>query len=146
MLFSDVFDALARKYGFSEAHSAAGGDVTLLFDGLHAVTFQCDADDKSVLFLAEICDLTDVRGDRAEMLLEASLLGAQTGGAAFALSLQLGKVVLWKRHDDCFADENALEQAINTFLAAVITWKGRLASDAAGEADKQDAHAWQMRV
>ncbi len=62
------------------------------------------------------------------MLLDASLLGAQTGGAAFAVSRALGKVILWKRHDDAFDDVSALEQAINTFLAAVITWKERLAA------------------
>ncbi len=126
MHFSTVIDALARKCGLGSVEQ--GKAISLLFDGQHDVTFQCDDSDRSVLMYAEICDVTDMRGSWAEMLLDASLLGAQTGGAALAVSRALGKVILWKRHDDAFEDVSALEQAINTFLAAVITWKERLAA------------------
>ena len=42
-----------------------------------------------------------------------------------------GKLILWKRHDDDFPDVAALERAINSFLSAVITWKGKLEGGAA---------------
>ncbi|MBR4607133.1 MAG: type III secretion system chaperone [Lachnospiraceae bacterium] len=125
MQFFAVMDALARKCGLSGVEPR--DSLSLLFDGQHDVTFQCNRSDRSVLMFTEICDVTDMRGSWAEMLLQASLLGAQTEGAAFAVSSRLGKVILWKRYDDAFEDESALEQAINTFLTAVITWKDRLA-------------------
>ena len=65
-------------------------------------------------------------------LMEASLLGSQTEGASFAVARNLGKLVLWKRHDDDFPDVAALERAINSFLSAVITWKAKLVSGAQG--------------
>lgn len=127
MRFSNVFSEFTEKCGLG-APVQADGEKTLLFDGIHVVTFQCNKEDHSVILSSEICDAAQLAEDEWEMLLEASLLGAQTGGAAFAVSRKLGKVVLWKRHDDAFEDVVALEKAVNTFLAAVITWSGRLAS------------------
>lgn len=126
MHFSAVLDALARKCGLGGLEP--GGELSLLFDGQHTITFLCNADDRSVIMYAEICDVATLTMDRLGVLMEASLLGSQTEGAAFAVARNLGKLVLWKRHDDDFPDVAALERAINSFLTAVITWKGRLAS------------------
>ena len=65
----------------------------------------------------------------------ASCLGAETGGASFAL---YGKsLILWKRHD-AFADYLDLEKALNNFLPQFIRWKEELA-EPASFADKAEA-------
>ncbi len=61
-------------------------------------------------------------------LFKASLLGAETGGAAFGVHFALNKLVLWKRHDDDFEDCAALEKAINVFIAQIIFWKEMLST------------------
>lgn len=144
MQFFAAMDALARKCGLSGVES--GDSLSLLFDGQHDVTFQCNKSDRSVLMFTEICNVTDMRGSWAEMLLQASLLGAQTEGAAFAVSSRLGKVILWKRYDDAFEDESALEQAINSFLTAVITWKDRLATQKADGASSDIPESGNLAV
>ena len=126
MHFYEAFDKFRAKCGL-DVPSLMDGDNTILFDDQHAVTFQCDKADKSVILSSEICDAVGLGDNDLQMLLEASLFGAQTGGASFALSRQLSKVILWKRQDDSFIDEQALAQVINGFLATVITWKQRLA-------------------
>jgi hypothetical protein len=146
MQFSLVLDELARKCGLGGLEP---GELSLLFDGRHTVTFLCDAEDRSVIMYAEICDVADLTPDKLGGLLEASLLGSQTEGAAFAVARELGKLVLWKRHDDDFPNVASLERAINSFLTAVITWKGRLvpgAADAAGAAFPPAAGDGHMRA
>ena len=130
MRFSLVLDELARKCGLGSFEP--GGELSLMFDGQHTVTFQSDADDGSVIFFAEICDVDTLNPNRLGDLMEASLLGSQTGGASFAVARKLGKLVLWKRHDDDFPDVAALERAINSFLSAVITWKAKLVGGVRG--------------
>ena len=126
MQFSLALDELAHKCGLGSFEP--GGELSLMFDGRHTVTFQCDADDRSVVLFAEICDVDALNPDSLGDLMEASLLGSQTGGASFAVARNLGKLVLWKRHDDDFPNVAALERAINSFLSAVITWKDKLTS------------------
>ncbi|MBO5490273.1 MAG: type III secretion system chaperone [Desulfovibrio sp.] len=77
---------------------------------------------------AEICDVADLTPDKLGGAAGGVPAGLADRGAAFAVVRNLGKIVLWKRHDDDFPDVAALERAINSFLTAVITWKGRLAS------------------
>jgi hypothetical protein len=60
-------------------------------------------------------------------LLEASLLGAGTGGAAFGLHRAAGEVVLWKRYGE-FSGRADLERAIGEFLGVVLEWKGKLSA------------------
>ncbi len=129
MQFSLVLDELAQKCGLGSFEP--GGELSLMFDGQHTVTFQSDPDDRSVVLFAEICDVDTLSPDRLGDLMEASLLGSQTEGASFAVARNLGKLILWKRHDDDFPDVAALERAINSFLSAVITWKGKLEGGAA---------------
>ncbi|MCR5562250.1 MAG: type III secretion system chaperone [Desulfovibrio sp.] len=131
MQFSLVLDELAKKCGLGSFEP--GGELSLLFDGQHTVTFQSDPDDRSVVLFAEICDVDTLSPDRLGDLMEASLLGSQTEGASFAVARNLAKLILWKRHDDDFSDVAALERAINSFLSAVITWKAKLAEGARGE-------------
>ncbi|MCR4666802.1 MAG: type III secretion system chaperone [Desulfovibrio sp.] len=147
MHFDKAFADFSTKYGMG-ASFQADRELTILFDNRHAVTFQCDDEDKSVIFSAEICDVGDLARNGFEMLLEASLLGSQTSGAAFAVVKELGKVVLWKRYNNAFDDVGELEQSINRFLAAVITWKQRMTSGPAegGGAEEIYDNASQMRV
>ena len=62
MQFSLVLDELARKCGLGGLEP--GGELSLLFDGEHTITFLCNADDRSVIMYAEICDVADLTPDK----------------------------------------------------------------------------------
>ncbi|MCR5562451.1 MAG: type III secretion system chaperone [Desulfovibrio sp.] len=126
MHFNDVMRELAEKIGVGPLQFDDNGSVAMLFDNEHEITFTPNPDDCSVLFHAELGPAPLHDGKACLKLLTASLLGAQTGGTAIAVHEALGNVVLWKRHDENFADCAALEQAINRFLAQVISWKKQL--------------------
>ena len=81
-----------------------------------------------MLFYCELGDASALDKEGCLRLLKASLLGAETGGAAFAVHEQLDKILLWKRFDDAFADCPAFEKALNGFLAQASAWKPRLAA------------------
>ena len=126
MQFGDVMRELAEKCGIGPLKFDDDGSVALLFDGEHEITFTPNAEDRSVLFHAELGPAPLQDSAACLNLLTASLLGAQTGGAAFAVHEALGTVVLWKRHDDSFVDCPDLERAVNLFLAQIIAWKEKL--------------------
>ncbi len=137
MQFSDVMRELAAKIGIGPLQFDADGSVALLFDGEHEITFTPNAEDRAVLFHAELGPAPSRNSAACLQLLTASLLGAQTGGAALAIHEALGTVVLWKRHDDSFADCSDLERAVNLFLAQVIAWKEKLRHAPAAAADTE---------
>lgn len=146
------------KYLLEELGKAAGlgvlapddtGSCSLLFDGRHEVTLIWDEADSSVFLYGRVADGEAGRDEEAwRALLAASCLGAETGGAAFAL---YGKsLLLWKRHD-AFVDYRDLEKALNSFLPQLILWQERLAtptstSEAAPEGGgaKFPADAWPL--
>ena len=94
------------------------GSCALLFDSRDEVTFTHDKEDHALFMYCEIGDASGLSKDACLALLEASLLGAETGGAALSIHKALGRVVLWKRFDD---------NAVNAFLAQVSVWKKKLA-------------------
>ncbi len=102
------------------------GAFSLLFDNEHEVSFEPDADDGSVLFHAEVGDSASLDAAGLRSLLEASLLGANTAGAAFSIDSRFGKVVLWKRCHE-FSSAAALRRELEAFLGQVIHWKARIA-------------------
>lgn len=72
-------------------------------------------------------------------LMEASVLGARTGGASFGIHDRLNKLVLWKRHVDSFEDASDLERKVNNFLAQIIYWREHLTnSQGSDETDVSD--------
>ena len=145
MQFSDAMRELAENSGIGPLQFDADGSVALLFDGEHEITFTPDAEDRSVLFHAELGPAPLQDASACLKLLTASLLGAQTGGAALAVHEALGAVVLWKRHDDSFADRADLERAVNLFLVQVIAWKERLKQTRTTEADAKPGLPPQLR-
>ena len=137
MQFSDVMREPAETIGIGPLQFDADGSVALLFDGEHEISFTPDAEDRSVLFHAELDPAPSQDASACLKLLTTSLLGAQTDGAALAVHEALGTVVLWKRHDDSFADRADLERAVNLFLAQVIAWKKKLKHAPAAAADTE---------
>ncbi|MBQ9406683.1 MAG: type III secretion system chaperone [Desulfovibrio sp.] len=123
MQYQDLICAFAEKIGIGSPSFAADGSVAFLFDGEHEVTITPDADDRAILFHAEVGSSANLDKNACRRLLKASLLGAETCGAAFALHEALDTVLLWKRHDDAFAGCADFERAVNAFLAQVIVWK-----------------------
>lgn len=126
MTFVDIIREFGEKIGIDALTFDDEGSVTLLFDGEHEITFTPDADDHSVLFHAEMGSASHMDSNSYMKLLTASLLGAETGGAAFAIHEALGNIILWKRHDDVFNDCADFERAVTAFLGQVIAWKDKL--------------------
>ena len=126
MKFEDVLGDFSEKLGIGRLEPDAGGSVALLFDDLHEITFTPDADDGSLLMYCEIADAARLEKEDLERLLKVSLLGAETGGAAFGIHKPLRKIVLWKRYDNSFSGVTDLENRVNAFLAQVIFWKEHL--------------------
>jgi hypothetical protein len=130
--FEDALAEFGRATGLGELALDDAGSCSLLFDGAHEMTFT-RAREEDAVFLYGIAGAAEKARDAesCRSLLAASCLGAETGGAAFAL--YGNSLILWKRHE-VFADYSALEKAVNSFLAQLIHWKEKLAGqpDAGG--------------
>jgi hypothetical protein len=125
MFFADVLKEFGEATGIGDLVLDDEGSCSLSFDGEREVTFTFDAHEGAVFFYSRVADAGILRdAGTCQHLLSASCLGAQTGGAAFAL--YGNSVLLWKRHEN-FADVPALGKAINAFLSASIEWQERLA-------------------
>ena len=120
-----AMNELAAAIGMRPVEADETGGFTLLFDDRHEVSFAPDGD--GTVFHAEVGDVEQLDRERALSLLEASLLGAGTGGAAFGLHRAAGEVVLWKRYG-AFSGRADLERAIGEFLGQVLEWKGKLSA------------------
>jgi hypothetical protein len=135
MRFEDVLAEFGQATGLGELVLDDAGSCSLLFDGEHELTFtrgrEEDGDDAVFLYgvAADAGTLRDAESCRS--LLAASCLGAETGGAAFAL--YGNSLILWKRHE-VFADCRALEKTVNGFLGRLIHWKEKLAARPASAA------------
>ncbi len=127
MEFATLLAELGNALGIDTLAPDADGQCALLFDGEHTITFTPDSEDHSLIMHGEVGKLPPHNDALCRTLLEASLLGAQTGGAAFAIHAKLDTIILWKRHDAQFTDVNSLQQALQAFLAQLIHWKHRLA-------------------
>lgn len=127
MEFATLLQELGTDIGIANLSLDTDGQCALLFDGEHEVTFTPDREDHSLLMHCEVGRLSAQDSDTCRKLMQASLLGAETGGSALSVHCGLDKIILWKRYDEDFVDLAALEQAINAFLAQVIHWKERLA-------------------
>lgn len=115
----------AAAIGMRQVEADETGGFTLLFDGAHEVSFAPDGN--GTVFHAEVGDAERLDREGALSLLEASLLGAGAGGAAFGVHRELGAVVIWKRFGE-FSSRADLETAISEFLGQVVVWKGKLSA------------------
>lgn len=120
-----AMNELAAAIGMRPVEADETGGFTLLFDGVQEVSFAPDGD--GTVFHAAVGGAADLDREGLLSLLEASLLGAGTGGAAFGLHRAAGELVLWKRYGE-FAGRADLETAIGEFLGLVLEWKGKLAA------------------
>lgn len=122
-----VLAELGRQTGLGQLGLDAEKRCTLCFDGVHNITFEHDAEDHALLVYGIVGSSAGLRtvGDY-RALLEASLLGAQTGGAAFGVHAATEELVLWKRLGDEFADYAVFATALNDFLAQFANWKKKI--------------------
>jgi hypothetical protein len=147
MLFEDILKEFGRAAGIGDLVLDDEGSCSLLFDGEREVTLTLDAREECVFLYGRVADADLLReADACQRLLTASCLGAETGGAAFAL--YGNSVLLWKRHEN-LADEPALEKAINAFLPALIEWQEKLArtpDKTAPQANGAPLPPWGLRI
>lgn len=151
MELSTLLEELGTSTGLDGLAFDADGQCSLLFDGEHEVTFVRDPEDRSLILYCELGKLPAQADGLCLRLMQASLLGAETGGAALSVHGAQNTVVLWKRHDENFEDLTALKQALNAFLAQVIHWKERLPEEERQEGgetslERPDLNAYGMFV
>lgn len=118
-----AMNELAAGIGMRPVEADETGGFTLLFDGVQEVSFAPDGD--GAVFHAPVGEAAGLDREGLLSLLEASLLGAGTGGAAFGLHRAAGEVVLWKRYGE-FSGRADLESAIGQFLGLALEWKRKL--------------------
>ena len=123
-----AMNELAAGIGMRAVEADETGGFTLLFDGVQEVSFAPDGD--GTVFHAVVGGAERLDREGLLSLLEASLLGAGTGGAAFGLHRAAGELVLWKRYGE-FSGRADLEAAIGKFLGLALEWKRRLAEGVA---------------
>ena len=126
MEWNTALESFGRSLGIDNLVPDADGSCSLLFDGENEVTFTHDKEDHALFMYSEIGDASDLSGKACLALLEDSLLGAKTGGAALSVHGALGRVVLWIRFDESALTPDILSLVVNDFLAQVQTWKKRL--------------------
>ncbi len=145
MQFTQAISQFGQKIGLGDLRLDEQNSCSLLFDESIEVLFTADDEDKSVLFSCDLGKASELAADleQARALLKAALLGAQTGGAAFAINSADDSLVLWKRHDDSFIDELDLEKKVNAFLEECIAWKEKVSrsEDDAGYLQGNDSLA-----
>ncbi|MDR3175503.1 MAG: type III secretion system chaperone [Desulfovibrio sp.] len=125
MRFDNVLAELGRATGLDGLAPDADGGCCLNFDGEQEVTLIQDREEDAVFLYGIVAGAEALReAETCRLLLAASCLGADTGGAAFAL--YGNSVILWKRCGE-FADRIALEKTLNDFLAQLARWKEKLA-------------------
>ena len=127
MEWNTALESFGSSLGIDGLAPDVNGSCSLLFDSRDEVTFTHDGEDHALFMYCEIGDASALSKDACLALLEASLLGAKTGGAALSVHGALGRVVLWKRFDDNALTPDTLSLAVNDFLAQVSVWKKRLA-------------------
>ena len=143
MRFKNAIDELAAAMGLQPVTTDDSGAFSLLFDDRYEVSFSPDDGDCTVVFHADIGDASALGGDEARALLEASLLGAKTGGAAFSIDPAAKRVVIWRRYGE-FADCDDLKTALAGFLGQVVFWQERLASGQFAAADAAESPRMQL--
>ncbi len=151
MNLTALLGELGARMGMTDLGLDDTGCCTLCFDDEHEVTFTEDSGDSSILMFGEVGEADNLDRLACRELLEASLLGAETGGGALSVDRDSNKVILWKRFEGEMPNVSAFENAVNGFLPQVIAWKERLAAAAlaAGKkspSDPGDFNAFGLRV
>ena len=137
MELTALFEELGTSMGIDRLTFDADGQCYLLFDGAHEVTFLHNQEDHALIMYCELGKLSAQADDICRELMQASLLGAETGGAALSVDSRLDVIVLWKRHDESFDSLPFLEQALNAFLTQAIQWKARLGPKNASRSEEK---------
>lgn len=127
MEWTTTLESFGDSIGIDHLAPDVDSSCSLLFDGQHEITFTHDAEDHSLLMYCEIGSAAGLTKEACLTLLKASLLGAETGGAALSIHDRLDQVVLWKRFDDNALGTETMHMAVDDFLAQVTVWKKRLA-------------------
>ena len=137
MKFTELMNEHAGAVDIGPVAPDAKGNVTLLFDGEHEVTFSATANG-GVLFQCELGEASRLGDGDCRALLEATF--SETGGAAFAIHRATGILLFWRHHGE-FESLGALEKALNDFIGQTIAWKQKIASGDLGGGGAMNAPA-----
>ena len=137
MEWATTLERFGSSIGIDHLVPDVDNSCSLLFDNEYEVTFTHDEEDHSLLMYCEIGSAAALDKDICLALLKASLLGAETGGAALSVHEPLQEVVIWKRYDDSTLNTATMRNAVNDFLAQASVWKKRLVELAALQANQR---------
>ena len=93
MEWNTTLESFGSSLGIDGLAPDADGSCSLLFDGENEITFTHDEEDRAIFMYCEIGDAADLSRNACLALLEASLLGAETGGAALSVKAVTGKPI-----------------------------------------------------
>jgi hypothetical protein len=143
MQINQVVNELATRLGLGGKPFDENNPCTLCFDGKYSVSLQADTQDRSLLLSGLVGPAPRTEAELRD-LLQASCLGARTGGCAFGLAPDTGELLLWKRLPDELPDSAALEQALLDFLAQLSHYQQQAGTASASENSAAGAAEWNM--
>ncbi|GHT92668.1 hypothetical protein FACS1894116_03230 [Betaproteobacteria bacterium] len=143
MRINQVVNELTTRLELGGKPFDENNPCTLCFDGKYSVSLQADTQDQSLL-LSGLVGPTPRSEEELRELLQASCLGANTGGCAFGLAPDTGELLLWKRLPDELPDSAALEQALLGFLAQLNHWQQQTETAPTGRSSVAGLAEWNM--
>lgn len=127
MNITDALSELGMKIGLPELALDGGGVCRLVFDSKFAVDFEYVEDDELLHLHAPLLPIpAENREALYTTLMHAHLLGAETGGAVFALDDYAGEVVLFRTLHMPGIDFQAFVSAIEDFVQQLENWTSKL--------------------
>ena len=126
MEFPLLIEELGQQSSLEGLRLDSEGCCSVLFDDQHEVEFQWDQETNTVLFWCTVGELSSLTEPLARLLLNGSVFGSATDGAAFGIFEPLDAIILWQRAPGGFEDLTDFTSAINRFLAQCSFWKSKI--------------------
>ncbi|MDR1613131.1 MAG: type III secretion system chaperone [Planctomycetota bacterium] len=117
-VLSALIGQLGVALGLDSLELEDGRQCSLVFNDARRVTIDYSPENREVIFSGVIGPASRYQSEAGcRRLLSMSLLGVETGGAAFGLAEDTDELLLWKRFDDAFADATDIVRALESFYA-----------------------------
>ncbi len=120
---NSIIAEFARKCNIDNPQLNADG-ITFCLDEKYDITVLPNTTDKTVIFHAMVMENAERLNAKAlRVLMEKSLLGANTYGSCFGIDPKTGELRLWKCLRDHFSNVAEFEFILENFLSVVVFWR-----------------------
>ena len=138
MELSEIMEQFAQKIGLADFAPDADGSYRLAIDDM-TVSFVEEGESRTLATYAEIGDLPP-EGVTAlyRVLMEAMFMGQATGGSAFSVEPNSGKIFLHRVDSLAALDADAFSAMLEKFVNVLEQWRKLIADfrPVAGEVEK----------